>query len=198
MNIQFEKSRPIIIIPYRQSWVTEFIEIGTSLKKVLTSSVLRIDHIGSTSVPNLAAKDVIDIQITVANLDADDFKKKLTDAGYLISSELVYDNIVGLAEKDHHLHKLFCREKAGMRRTHIHIREIGRTNQLYPLLFRDFLRSSSATRTAYEILKIRLSNLFPESLDGYLFIKDPLMDIIFQAAQQWATTSNWAMDDLYL
>ena len=98
MNLQFEKSRPIVIVPYRQSWVKEFIDIGTALRKVLTTSVLRIDHIGSTVVPQLAAKDIIDIQITVANLCANDFKKKLVDAGYVSKFDLVYDNIVGVED----------------------------------------------------------------------------------------------------
>jgi len=65
MNLYFEKSRPIVIVPYSESWKHEFIKIGTDLRNVLGASVLRIDHIGSTAVPQLAAKDVIDIQITV-------------------------------------------------------------------------------------------------------------------------------------
>jgi len=85
-----------------------------------------------------------------------------------------------------------------MRRTHIHIREMGRINQQYPLLFRDYLRSSITTRKAYEILKIRLSKLFPESIEGYLYIKDPLMDIIFEAAQHWAMVTSWKADEAFL
>ena len=58
------KSRPIEIVPYQETWVEEFKAQGIRLRKITGDSALRIDHIGSTSVPGLAAKDVIDIQIT--------------------------------------------------------------------------------------------------------------------------------------
>ena len=53
------------IIPYKVSWPAEFQEIAAPLRHALGSLALRIDHIGSTSVPALPAKDVIDLQITV-------------------------------------------------------------------------------------------------------------------------------------
>jgi len=58
MSLNFEKNRPIIIVPYNEGWELEFIEIGTALRNVLGTSVLRIDHIGSTSVPQLAAPKI--------------------------------------------------------------------------------------------------------------------------------------------
>ena len=62
--------RPMVeIVPYKSKWPTEFQEIALILRQGLGDLALRIDHIGSTSVPGLAAKDVIDIQITVAALD---------------------------------------------------------------------------------------------------------------------------------
>jgi GrpB-like predicted nucleotidyltransferase (UPF0157 family) len=57
------------IIPYQNSWPAEFNQIGGYLRRGLGNLGLRIDHIGSTAVPGLAAKDVIDIQVTVAGLD---------------------------------------------------------------------------------------------------------------------------------
>ena len=57
------------IIPYQESWPSEFQAIAASLRQALGELALRIDHIGSTSVPGLSAKDVIDIQVTVAALD---------------------------------------------------------------------------------------------------------------------------------
>jgi len=193
-KLNFEKGRPIVILPYQKRWVQEFQIIGKNLRKVLGNSVLRIDHIGSTAVPNLGAKDVIDVQITVENLQAKDFKQQLKEAQYQMSEDIFRDNLVGIKEEDENLKKCFCRERKGDRRTHIHIRQMGHLNQRYPLVFRDYLRASDTTRLGYETLKNRLAQLFPESLEGYLFIKDPLMDIIFEAAQHWAKTTNWQMD----
>jgi len=199
MKLTFEKSRPIVIVPYQVAWANEFKQIGKALREdVLGDSILRVDHIGSTSVPNLAAKDVIDIQISIENLQANDFKSKLLDAGYALRSEITHDLITGFDNNDSQLQKLFCREKAGDRRTHIHIREVGRINQKYPLLFRDYLRANDLSRNIYEQLKIRLSHLFPESIEGYLYFKDPLMDLIYDAARNWAKATNWQLDEAYL
>jgi len=60
----------IEIVDYRASWPREFREIAQAIRSGLGDLALRIDHIGSTSVPGLCAKDVIDIQISVARLDA--------------------------------------------------------------------------------------------------------------------------------
>jgi GrpB-like predicted nucleotidyltransferase (UPF0157 family) len=57
------------IISYKSSWLDEFGRLASTLRQGLGRLALRIDHIGSTSVPDLAAKDIIDIQITVAALD---------------------------------------------------------------------------------------------------------------------------------
>src|SRR4051794_4003824 len=58
------------IVAPSSGWPAEFAEIATALRSALGGLALRIDHIGSTAVPGLAAKDVVDIQVTVAALDA--------------------------------------------------------------------------------------------------------------------------------
>ena len=59
----------ITIVAYDTSWPEAFISVAQPLRTALGELALRIDHIGSTSVPGLAAKDVIDVQVTVATLD---------------------------------------------------------------------------------------------------------------------------------
>lgn len=59
----------IQIVPYQASWTEEFAVIGAEVRAALGDTALAVHHIGSTSVPGLAAKDVIDIQITVAHLN---------------------------------------------------------------------------------------------------------------------------------
>ena len=80
--------------------------------------------------------------------------------------------------------RLSCKNgTAGKRITHIHIRQNGRFNQQYPLLFRDYLRTHDIMRQGYATIKSRLAEIFPNSIEGYLYIKDPLMDMIFATAQ---------------
>ena len=187
----FPTSRPIIVIPYQDRWPQEYQTIAAELWDILGDSVLRIDHIGSTSVPGLAAKDIIDIQLTVTDLDDPAFKNRLKEAGYVFRGEF-FDEFVRIPDENSpEMRKCYAREKEGQRRTHIHIREQGCLNQRYALLFRDYLRASEGTRLAYQLIKQRLAQLFPESIDGYLFIKDPVMDLMFVAAENWAKLTNW-------
>lgn len=166
---------------------------------MIGSAALRIDHIGSTGVPGLAAKDVIDVQITVADLDrSDQVTEPLRAAGFRQGNEFVYDEFRTRAATDPELRKLYMREPEGERRVHIHIREQGRFNQRYALLFRDYLRASEVVRTEYEVVKRRAAQLFPDSIDGYLYLKDPVFHIIYEAACLWARSVAWVSDDAYL
>src|SRR5947209_1173842 len=71
------------IVPYSERWPEEFDALRETLAGVLADLALRIDHIGSTSIPGMAAKDVIDIQVTVASLDiADEIARRAATLGF--------------------------------------------------------------------------------------------------------------------
>ena len=184
--------------PYNNSWAELFSTEGEKLRQILGESAIRIDHIGSTSVPGLAAKDIIDIQITLESLDnAEEFCEKMKSAGYQQRGGIRNDCLIGESD-DNKLRKLYFREAYGDRRTHIHVRQQGLLNQEFPLLFRDYLRANESVRMAYELIKQRLANIYPESINGYLYIKDPVMDIIYQGAKEWAKNTHWQPDNSYL
>jgi len=191
MTIQFPKSRPIMIVPYQEEWAAEFTRAEAELRNALGEIAVRIDHIGSTSVPGLSAKDIIDVQVTVQSLDDPRIRQRLVENGFVFRDENTRDVFVGMEDGSEELRKKFAREREGARRTHIHIREQGRFNQRYALLFRDYLRAKPVVAKAYETIKIRLAEIFPDSIDGYLYIKDPLMDLIFEAARGWAEETGW-------
>ena len=194
------KSRPVVIENWQERWDQEFQCVGKRIRRVLGTTALRIDHVGSTSVPNLAAKDIVDLQVTVESLDnLQDFNDRMKAAGYQKRGDIQTDCLVGLSESaSHELRKCYFRESEGERRIHIHVRQKGLLNQRYALLFRDYLRANEAVRVCYELIKRRLAVIFPESIGGYLYIKDPLMDIIYQGAESWAKCANWSEDDLHL
>lgn len=194
-----KKSRPVVVTSYQSHWVDDFTQIARHIRDLVGHAAIRIDHIGSTAVPGLAAKDVIDIQVTVFDLDeAGGLTKPLRDSGFRQGTAFQYDVFHNKPETDPELRKLFMREPEGERRAHIHIRELGRFNQRYALLFRDYLRSSENVRAEYELLKRRASQLFPEGLDGYLTLKDPVEHIIYEAASLWAEKVKWNPDENYL
>lgn len=109
-----------------------------------------------------------------------------------------YDVFRDKPDGDPELQKLFVREPAGQRRAHIHIRESGRFNQRYALLFRDYLRASPSVRASYELVKRQAAELFPEDIDGYLRLKDPVLHLIHEAAALWAQQTRWRPDEEFL
>ena len=191
--------RPVVVTSYQPHWVEEFTRIAKHIRDLVGPAAIRIDHIGSTAVPGLGAKDVIDIQITVSDLDAaDGLTHALRIAGFRHGITLEHDLFRKKSETDPELRKLYMREPEGERRAHIHIRERGRFNQRYALLFRDYLRSAEDVRAEYELLKRRASQVFPGSIDGYLFLKDPVLHIIYEAASLWAEKVGWSPDEDYV
>jgi GrpB-like predicted nucleotidyltransferase (UPF0157 family) len=193
------KSRPVVVTSYQPHWVDEFTRIAKHIRDLVGHAATRIDHIGSTAVPGLGAKDIIDIQITVSDLDkAAGLTSLLKTAGFRQRIKFQYDVFRKKPKTDPELRKLFMREPDGERRAHIHIRELGRFNQRYALLFRDYLRSSQEVRAEYELLKRRAAGLFPESIDDYLFLKDPVEHIIYEAASLWAEKVRWSPDEDYV
>jgi GrpB-like predicted nucleotidyltransferase (UPF0157 family) len=141
----------ITIVPYQPTWPAEFAEIAATLRAALGDLALRIDHIGSTSVPGLDSKDIIDIQLTVASFDDFQPVQSALDAiGYtFVPSNISDHRPPGALGPDSDWEKRYFRPPAQQRRTHLHVRLAGRPNQLYPLLFRDYLRAHPATAPAY-------------------------------------------------
>lgn len=193
------KSGAVAVIAHRPHWAGEFTQLGRRIRELVGAAALRIDHIGSTAVPGLAAKDVIDIQITVADLDgAGPLTSRLATAGFRLKDAIQCDQFHGLAATDPHLRKLYFREPLGERRTHIHIRELGRFNQRYALLFRDYLRAAPSIADEYALFKQRAAQLFPDSIDGYLDLKEPVFHILYASASLWAEKVAWRPDEDYL
>ncbi|MEM7004027.1 MAG: GrpB family protein, partial [Pseudomonadota bacterium] len=183
-------SRRIEVVAPNPAWPEEYQAIKARIATI-DAPFLRIDHIGSTAVPELAAKDVIDVQITVAELASERVSAALPELGYLSRVGITHDLLTGLDSSSSELAKRFCVAMLNQRAAHIHIREQGRLNQVYPLLFRDFLRANPTVRDAYAEVKIQLAARFTEDVDAYYAIKDPYMDTVYFAAQLWAEKTGW-------
>jgi GrpB-like predicted nucleotidyltransferase (UPF0157 family) len=177
------------IIPYQENWPFEFQTIAARLRQALGALALRIDHIGSTSVPGLPAKDVIDIQITVAALD-DHVRSAMATLGYTWREGMRDHRPPDMAGPETDWDKWLFMPPPGQRRTHTHVRVQGRANQRYPLLFRDYLRAHPLMAAAYAELKRRLAQSLADP-QMYPEVKDPAVDLIYLAAEDWAAAMNW-------
>lgn len=181
----------IQILPYPSDWPREFTLIGARLREALGGLALRIDHIGSTSVPGLPAKDVIDVQITVQDLD-NPIERALQRAGYVRLEGIWRDHVPpGAPDTEAQWVKWLFRQPDGERRANIHVRIAGRLNQRYPLLFRDYLRVHPPAAEAYAQVKRALARLHPDDVDAYYDVKDPVCDIIMDGAEEWAAATHW-------
>jgi len=185
----------IEIIPYIERWPEEFQEIAGAIRQSADGLAVRIDHIGSTSVPGLPAKNVIDVQVTVASLDSPEvIVKALSALGYLYLEHITQDHVPsGANASPEEWQKLFFRSSAGQRRANVHIRVAGKSNQRYAILFRDYLRANRLAADGYAEIKRQLARYHPDDEDAYYDIKDPVCDIIMAGAECWATVNDWQL-----
>jgi GrpB-like predicted nucleotidyltransferase (UPF0157 family) len=181
----------IVINDYNPAWPTEFEVIRLSLLEILGPLALRIDHIGSTSVPGLGAKDVIDIQITVEAL-APEVRHRLLEADYEYWPAITQDHVPLGEDDDPKLWaKFLFNQPNGRRRANVHVRLEGNPNQRYPLLFRDYLRAHPNSARTIELIKRAIVKRHADDLEAYYDIKDPVYDLIWEAARDWSRQTNW-------
>lgn len=172
--------RVIQIVNYDPAWPGRFAALGRKLRSALGDVALRIDHIGSTAVAGLAAKPVLDVQISVAELEpVEVFRDPLTMLGFVYRA----DN----TERT----KRYFREAPGDPRTHIHVRRAGSFSEQFPLLFRDYLRTHPDVCARYAGLKRDLIHRWNGDRPAYGAAKTAfVLDTLGQAAR-WAETTGW-------
>ncbi len=181
------------IVGYDPSWPDAFREVAGRLRMTLGDKASRIDHIGSTSVPGLASKDVIDSQVSVErDAELDGVAQQLLAAGWTTRPYIINmdHQVPGWPEDERARRKRFLREPPGSRQVNLHVRVIGRANQRYPLLFRDYLRAHPDSAQAYATLKRDLAVLLKDP-DTYPEVKDAACDLIYFAAEDWARAVGW-------
>ena len=173
---------PIWIVPYDDSWPQLFRQLAVPLRDALGPVALRIDHIGSTSIPQLAAKPVIDMQISVADFEPlDAYQMPLESLGYVFHPE------------NPELTKRYFRETPGQRMIHIHVRRAGSFSEQFALLFRDYLRTHSDMAEQYAQLKFGLAEQYNrvEDREAYTDAKSPFIWSVIAQADAWAQLTGW-------
>jgi GrpB-like predicted nucleotidyltransferase (UPF0157 family) len=170
----------VVIVPYDSNWQAEFAQIGASLRQALGEKALRIDHVGSTSIVGLDAKPVIDVQISVSTFnDLDATADALATLGY------------SQREDNPDRTKRYFREAEGMRRTHIHVRELGSFTEQLSLLFRDYVRTHAHEAKRYAAIKYSLAKSFRHDRDRYTEEKEPYIWDILRSASKWSQKIGW-------
>jgi GrpB-like predicted nucleotidyltransferase (UPF0157 family) len=172
---------PIEVRPADPSWPQEFSRRADVLRDALEAVAVRIDHIGSTAVPGLAAKPTIDIQVVVSDVeDLDAYRPTLERLGYTFHSH-------SLCDADH---RFFS---SPGRVVHVHVCNAGSGWERDHLLFRDFLRAAPEVAADYEALKYRLAREHTGDRVAYAEAKGVFVTHALADAEDWATKTGWSL-----
>lgn len=177
--------REYVVVPYDPSWPEQARRIVARLNTACGHRAVRIDHIGSTAVPGMDGKDVIDVQITIAAPDvAAELVEPLLAAGYPQVAEITSDtpHSDDLAV----WHKRFHASADPGRPTNVHVRVEGRPNQQFALLFVEWLKANPGVRADY--LAAKRAAL---AAADYTRAKEPWFLDNYHRARLWADGTGW-------
>ncbi len=190
------------LVPADSTWPEQAGRIVARLQTACGHHATRIDHIGSTAVPGLDAKDVIDVQVTVSSVDvADELADALLAVGYPRIADITDDVAKPDArstnpEFDRADDPALWRKRLHAsadpgRPTNVHIRVDGTPNQQFALLFRDWLRAEPGVRDEYLALKREVSAAAHRNTGGYADAKEPWFLDAYRRAWAWADATGW-------
>jgi GrpB-like predicted nucleotidyltransferase (UPF0157 family) len=167
-------SDPVDVVAYDPAWPTRYEIWRARLTAALGATARRVDHVGSTSVPGLAAKPVIDIQISAPDLE--------DEPAYVPQIEALG---IALRSRDPQ-HRYFRPSPGSPRDVQVHVCAVGSEWERQHLLFRDFLRADAPTRVAYGRLKRELAVRYRDDRIAYTEAKTGFILDAMDRAEQWA------------
>jgi dephospho-CoA kinase len=189
------RSRPgaLAVVDPDPTWPAQAARLVARIGDALGDRAVHIDHVGSTSVPGLPAKDVIDLQVGVASLDvADDpeFLADLTRRGFMRFDELRSDTPHSRRADRRLWAKRFHASMDPGRAANVHVREVGSPGWLFALQFRDWMRADVDARTRYASLKRALAAAAPSGT-AYAEAKEPWFANAYPQVVDWVRRTGW-------
>lgn len=171
---------PVRVVAHSPTWIFARQTAVAEIRAALGAMSRRIDHVGSTAVPILAAKPVRDVQVSVGDLEPlDAYRLPLESLGY------------GFRPDNPDRTQRYFREAPGARRTHIHVRVAGRFSEQAASLFRDFLPSNADEAARYAALKVELAERYGLGCAQYTAAKAPFIWRTLALADAWAHATGW-------
>jgi GrpB-like predicted nucleotidyltransferase (UPF0157 family) len=174
---------PVVVVAYRADWPERAASLVEGLDAALGGRVERIEHIGSTAIAGMAAKDILDLQASVLDLEiaGREFDQPLASLGFRRSP---YDDPIDWAKR------LWTRRDHGDGDVNLHVRRTGSPNERLALLFRDWFRAHPDSIPAYAAFKMALAGATTD-IDVYSVVKDPVVDLVVVTAEAWAAAVGW-------
>ena len=158
----------VVVVPYRQEWPETFDRHRARIAATLGAGAVGIDHIGSTAVPGLAAKPIVDTLVVVADsADEDSYLPAMERAGYVLR----------VREPDFEEHRMF---RTPERDVHVHVLSVGSPEIERYLRLRDALRAAPFLRARYQALKQTLAAQDWQDMNAYAQAKSVMIETIIQ------------------
>jgi dephospho-CoA kinase len=177
-----------VLVPADPTWPAQAARMVARVRHIAGSRAVRVDHVGSTSVPGLVAKDVLDVQVVVPDLDvAGRVAEDLRNAGLVRRDGHWWDS----AEDGGTLPKAFAQNADPGRAVNCHVRSVSSPAWREALLLRDHLRTAPDAARAYALLKQRLAATPHESVDAYAEAKTHWIRAELARAEEWAAATGW-------
>ncbi|MGI8311502.1 dephospho-CoA kinase [Saccharopolyspora hattusasensis] len=191
------KRAPLLVEPDPE-WPRQARRLIARIERAAGDKAVRIDHIGSTSVPGLPAKDVIDLQLTVRSLDdADALAEPLGEAGFPLLPEIRGDTPHSFAPDPMQWKKRIHLSADPGRYANLHVRVDGSASQRVALVFPAWLRADETARAEYLALKRKVSaeHANDPNHDAYAAAKEPWFETGLRKAWHWADRTGWSPSD---
>jgi GrpB-like predicted nucleotidyltransferase (UPF0157 family) len=170
--------RQVKVVPYNPEWAKAFEIEARGVAEALGGNVAIVHHIGSTAIPGIYAKPIIDLLVEVVDLirvDDIDRTRSMVALGYEVMGEF---GIVG--------RRYFRKDnRVGDRTHHVHIFEVGSAQVERHLAFRDYAIAHPAVAREYGELKRKLAEQHPTDIDSYMDGKDKFIKEMDKGAAQW-------------
>jgi GrpB-like predicted nucleotidyltransferase (UPF0157 family) len=168
--------RRVEVVPHNPNWQQDFEAEAKRVAAVLGNNVTTIHHIGSTAIPTIYAKPIIDMLLEVSDIHRVDAQNSAMQAlGYQSRGEF------GIPGR-----RFFYKDsEAGIRTHHIHTFQTGSDQIRRHLAFRDYMRNHPREAQRYSELKQRLAQEYPLDIEGYMDGKDGFIKEIDQKAAVW-------------
>ncbi|GGK68408.1 dephospho-CoA kinase [Ornithinimicrobium pekingense] len=187
------RSEDLTVVDPDPSWPAQGARLVARLRAALGDRAARVDHIGSTAVPGLAAKDVIDLQVVVPTLevlDEEAVRTRLGAVGFTAPAS-GWDHARGAGTGEERWPKRLWGGADPARVVHVHGRAADGNAWRLALLMRDWLRDDEQARSDYAELKaVLVASGLPTS--DYAEAKEPWFARAFPRAQEWAARTGWA------
>ncbi len=191
LRIPVRSARPLLVAADPE-WLAQGKRLVARLQVACGERALRVDHIGSTAVPGLAAKDVLDFQITVASpAEAAALELPLADAGFPPRADI--DRDVPRSGVPGTWTKRFHNGADPGRPVNVHVRVQHSPGQRFALIFRDWLRADAAAGAEYLQVK-RAAAHGARTIEEYASAKEPWFDAAYPRALAWAESTRWTPD----